>query len=440
MKRLLAYSVIVLGLCLNVFGSDVNVVEHRSVGIGKTRESAIKNALYQAVAQVKGVDVSSADYKVEIDSASIDIERTETGKSIGVDSVSIEAAGDTTKTRTGGLVKSYDILEEKTRDGGLYEVVLNVRLYNYEKPAQAVRTSIAVMPLRTLADGYTAGDYHISAADAASRFAENIELRLTKTNKLAVLDRKHITEVVANRNFNYHLGSLEERARIGNALGADLMFIGTIVDLKIDAQAKNIEVVGAVAMKYDAVLNFDYRVVDAQTLQIKTADTLKIRLKDDQVKMLMENQMSDGAVDYKEMLDNLMAMAADSVVTETMEQLYPVRIAEISDAGQIIINQGRSRVFDGMVLVVVAQGRKIVDSDTNESLGMTENPVAKIQVDKTTANISYAKIIEGKIKDIAVGMICRPLTDEPSGQQEIEKGVKSKIETTPQGGVKLPFD
>jgi hypothetical protein len=437
MKRLLACLVVVWVLGSNVFG-EVKVVEHRSVGVGKTRMSAIKDALYQAVAQVKGVEVSSADYKVEIDSASIDVERSETSKSVNVDSVSIEAAGDTTKTRTGGIVKGYDIIEEKTRDDGSYEVVLNVRLYDYEKPAQSKRASIAVMPIQTLADSYTAGDYNVSGTDAAKMLADKIEIRLTKTNKMAVLDRRHIAEVLANQNFNYYMGSLEERARIGNALGSDYMFIGMIADMHITVETKNIEAVGVVSSEYEAAFGFDYRVVNAQTMQIKMADAIKIRLGNDQFNMLIDQRTQE--VDYKDMLDNLMSMAAEEVVANIMEQLYPVKIAAISDSEQIVINQGQGRIFEGMVLNVVAEGEEIFDSETNESLGKTENTVAKVQVYKTMANISYAKLIEGKIADIAVDMICRPVMDEFGGYQETDNGAKSKIEITPQGGVKLPSD
>lgn len=427
----------VLALGLNVYG-EVKVIEHRSVGVGKTREGAIKDALYQAVAQVKGVEVSSADYKVEIDSSSIDIERAETSKNINLDSVSIEAAGDVTKTRTGGLVKGYDVIEEKTRDDGSCEVVLNVRLYDYEKPAQSKRASIAVMPLQTIADSYVAGDYNITGADAAKMFANKIETGLTKTNKLAVLDRRHIGEVLANQNFNYYLGSLEERAKIGNALGTDYMFIGMIADIRIDVQTRNVDAVGAVSREYRAVFDFDYRVVNAQTLQIKLADVIKIRLENDQIGMLFDPQMQN--VDYKDMLDNLMSMAANGVVTNIMEQLYPIRIAAISDSEQIVINQGQGRIFEGMVLNVVAEGEEIFDSETNESLGKTENAVAKIQVYKTMPNISYAKLVEGKIADIAVEMVCRPIMDDFGSYQETDNGAKSKVEITPQGGVKLPSD
>jgi hypothetical protein len=294
------------------------------------------------------------------------------------------------------------------------------------------------MPIQTLADSYTAGDYNISGTDAAKMLADKIEIGLTKTNKMAVLDRRHVAEVLANQNFNYYLGSLEERARIGNALGSDYMFIGMIADMRITVETKNIEAVGVVSSEYEAAFGFDYRVVNAQTLQIKMADAIKIRLGNDQVKMLIDQRTKE--VDYKDMLDNLMSMAAEGVVANIMEQLYPVKIAAISDSEQIVINQGQGRIFEGMVLNVVAEGEEIFDSETNESLGKTENTVAKIQVYKTMANISYAKLIEGKIADIAVDMICRPVMDEFGGYQETDNGAKSKIEITPQGGVKLPSD
>ena len=46
-----------------------------------------------------------------------------------------------------------------------------------------------------------------------------------------------------------------------------------------------------------------------------------------------------------------------------------------------------------MLFDVFTQGKEIIDSDTKESLGTTENRVAAIKIDKVSQKISYARLL-----------------------------------------------
>jgi hypothetical protein len=137
------------------------------------------------------------------------------------------------------------------------------------------------------------------------------------------------------------------------------------------------------------------------------------------------------------MTNNFIAMAANQLVETIIDQIYPVRIASITPDGQVIINQGGSRISAGRLMDVYSQGKELIDADTGESLGTTEALVATIQIDKVTPRISYAKLVDGDIANLSEGMICRPrkqIEPAPLG------GRKTNIQRSPQGGVKLPSD
>jgi len=141
-------------------------------------------------------------------------------------------------------------------------------------------------------------------------------------------------------------------------------------------------------------------------------------------------------LDYREMVDNLTARVAKQVVDSIIDRLYPIRIASKQITGQLIINQGGKRISKGSVLDVVVQGEEIIDFDTKESLGSTESQIATIRIEKVTPTLSYARLIKGDLDKISVGLICRLRKTE----FEMPERARSRIERTPRGGVKLPFD
>jgi hypothetical protein len=137
-----------------------------------------------------------------------------------------------------------------------------------------------------------------------------------------------------------------------------------------------------------------------------------------------------------ELADNLIAQAAQEVVSKISNQMYPPRIAEVRPNGYIIIDQGGDRLNAGMLLEVVKSEKPIVDSDTKETLGSPEIPVAVLKLVTVAPNMSYATVVSGEASQLSVGMICR-IKSLPA---EEPQGAKSTVEQTPQGGVKLPFD
>jgi TolB-like protein len=439
-KALLFLSVFVL-TSAQAFCADPNAATTTKVvetkGQGVNRDEAINMALKQAVAQVKGVAVSSLDTDFDYRSASADIERTDSGKRVEFDAVGVHTGGSTLRTNMAGLIKTYEVLDEKKLEDGTYEVTLKVTVYDYESPEKSARLKIAVMPIRTLAAFYQFGNISNPSLDTSRLFSQKLTAALTQTNKFDVLDREYMQEFAQERNFLLSGdASLEEMAKLGEALGVDYMLVGTINRAGIVRKQEWSPAIGRSISEYEADFSFEYRLIVGPTRQVKLAGVLTIKLdKTEQLRPLV-TKWDPQDMDYKEMMDNFVGMAANQLVEQIIDQLYPIRIASISEDGQVIINQGGSRIAAGQLLDIVSQGKELFDADTKESLGKTETLVATIRIDRVMPRISYAKVIEGDLSKLSEGLICRPRKAEAAPPQ----GRKSEIEKSPEGGVKLPFD
>ena len=441
MKKALLFLTILALASAEAFSADPNAVTTTKIvetkGQGVNRDEAINMALRQAVAQVKGVDIRSLDTDFDYRSASADIERTPTGKKVEFDAVGVHTGGTTLRTNMAGQIKTFEVLNEKKLEDGTYEVTLKVTVYDYESPEKTTRLKLAVMPIRTLAATYQFGDIINPSLDTSRLFSQKLTAALTQSNKFNVLDREYMQEFAQERNFLLSGdASVEEMGKLGEALGVDYMLVGTINRAGIVRKETFSPAIGRTISEYEAAFSFEYRLIVGPTRQVKLADVLNIKLeKTEQLKPLV-TKWEPQDMDYKEMMDNFIGMAANQLVEKIIDQLYPIRIASIDQNGQVIINQGGSRISVGQLLDIVSQGKELFDADTKESLGTTETLIATIRIDKVMPKISYAKVVEGDLTKLSEGLICRPKKAEARPLE----GRKSEIEKTPAGGVKLPFD
>ncbi len=404
------------------------------VGLGATRDEAIKDALYQAVAQTMGVGIDSGAYHFGYRSATADIDRDETTKKVEFDAVSVDVGGSTLSTDVSGLVKTYEILEEGKGDDDKYTVKLKVWIFDYESPDNTKRVRLAIMPIRPLKEAFLFGIKR-RGDDIAAQLSQKLSSGLAATNKFMVLDREYLGELEKEERLLRRDGSIEEKAKLGEALGGDYILTGTISDALLIMTTRELPAIGRNVREYKGRFVFDYRVLGGATKHIRKADTVELVLETEDVKALYEKWEPD-KIDVQELGDRIISTAAKLAVEAIVKDFYPIRVAAVNPAGQIIIDQGSKRLSEGMLLDVYAEGEDIIDSDTGESLGKAEVQVATIQVESVSPKIAFAKVVDGDLAKISEGFVCK---SRPVGEQ-LPKGRRSRIEKTTDGGVKMPFD
>lgn len=431
MKKLMFILGFVAGCCFVGFSQTTIVQE--SVGQGATRDEAIKNGLYNAVAQAKGVHVGSGDYEFGFRSATADVNRTGTGKSIEFDAVSVETAGSVLRTDVAGLVKTYEVLEEKKTDDGNYQVKLKVWVLDYAALDNANRIRVAIMPIRTPKATYQFG-FLMPGEDIAEQLSQKLTDSLAATNKFMVLDREYDEEFLKEKMVLRADGSIDEKAKLNEVLGCDYVLTGTISDAVLLKNQEKLAATGYDTTEYKGRFVFDYRLIGGPTRHVRTAGTIDLVFETEDVKALFE-QWEPDKIDTRQIGDAMIAEAARQAAETIVEDFYPMRVASVDAAGTIIVNQGSKRLTEGLLLDVYAQSGEITDPDTGEILGKTEVKVATIEINKAVAGMAYATVVDGDLTKISKGCICKYTPVE-----QMQEGRRSNIEKKPDGGVKMPFD
>ncbi|MFA5293876.1 MAG: hypothetical protein WC496_12715 [Phycisphaerae bacterium] len=407
-----------------------STTEIQTKGQGGSRDEAINSALIGAIAQVNGAEINTADVNYELVKA--DLSGTGNNQTVIVlDSVPKET---NEKVRVSGFIKTYEILEERKIDDGLYEVVLKALVYDYPSAEQNNRYSLAVMPIQTLEQNYNFDGKDVQANELSERLGHKISTALANTNKFSILSEDFVTGFNKNQSSadSSELG-IKEKPKTGQALAPDYILTGLLSDVRLEGEDKYLRAIDKTVREYELDLVFDYKIIVAPTKQLKVSDSIRYHLETNEIKDLTAKRDVD-ELNISELTDNLLAKLSNQVVSEAIDRIYPIRIAVIDENGRVIINQGGDRIKEGMVLDVINEGKEIVDFDTKESLGKIETVVAKIKVGQVEPSFAYADIIENG--DISEGLICRMTKPE---ERKIQ-GLKSEVTIDSNKGVKLPID
>jgi hypothetical protein len=233
--------------------------------------------------------------------------------------------------------------------------------------------------------------------------------------------------------------SLEEKAKLGNLLGADYILTSTLTEAQITVKEKSLEAIGQKTYEHEAKFKMDYSLIGAATSQIKFSDSVNLWLEYDKDVRKLVPKWQEDKIDYQLLADELIKSAVSPIVDKVAGGLYPARIAKILPGGVIVINKGGKDIAESAVYEVIKQGEEILDYDTKESLGKIEEPIASIKITKVMSNFSYAVIVQGDVSKLSEGLICKKQGNpDKSGQKPIEQ--QSDTEVTPSGGVRMPFD
>ena len=414
-----------------------NAVIREVIGRGRNRDEAIKNALYRAVEQVRGVKVDSSNYEFDFRSSGVGVGEDGPGRRrIEFDSVGVATDGTVYTTEIGGLIRSYNVLDEKQIDQNNYEVTLQVAVYDYGARGQTGRVKIALMPAKTQQDNYGFLDQIISGDTLSSLFSQRLVAGLTQTNKFAVLDRESIVDFTREKEMIFSFDApLGEQAKLAETLGADYLLVGTITQAQIERIERYLKAANYTSRKFKARFNFDYRLIDSSTKQVVLASTAQKYLEDEQVRKLADEQ-NPAEWDSAQIRDAFISLVANDVIAAIIDRVYPIRVAAIQEDGQIVLNQGGQRMKNGMLLDVFTMGTEVIDNDTGESLGRIESHVATIEIQSIAHTLSAAKVVAGDVSKVSMGSVCRIRKEK----RDLGVGMKPDVIRTKTGGVKLPFD
>lgn len=240
-------------------------------------------------------------------------------------------------------------------------------------------------------------------------FSNQLSMFLTKSRKFTVMDRENIKKVMdENKLTESEWSKPGQEQKVGKLLVADYLVNGTINRLDFKVIRQNIHITGEIAPRIVATFKVQFSVTEVATGKMVFADQIIEKLKSVDVRReVPATERKDWTLaDYKDML---FEQTATKVGNAILGGIFPIKIASVSGDRVVLNRAAGAGIAVGQQYQVYKLGDSVIDPDTKEVLGNSEEMNGVIVVTAVEARFSKAKIISQKTP-LQNGWICRLLT------------------------------
>ena len=392
--------------------ANITYVEINAKGKAESYEIALKKALKEAISKVNGVTLKTESVLETID------------KSLTTNEGSSASMGRDLKEKisekSGGSIKSFDILKEYEDANGLQVVEIRATVAKYKLSKTANRKRMAIVPFRVnLNEISIFGKRGFDDADNLIKFInQEFTNYFVQTRKFTILDREFDKEIAAELMNLDNSEKIEDQVKIGQKLFADYIIVGRLDFLVLEKIEKKFLTSDKILKKEIGTLNFSYRVIDVPTGQIKYSS--KVALEVDIKKQTQP-------------IPYLFNLTAQEAGLEIMYAIYPILVEKIED-DLLYLGQGGNQIkVDDNFTIYERTDSKIKDTYTGETLGNVEKVVGKATIIDSNAKFSVAQITEQKY-DLSEDFKPRKYMVKPI------KEIKKKKSSTKTKKKKKPID
>lgn len=355
--------------------ANTEIVKVEVEGIAESLQLAIDRALTEAMGRVNGRSIESEVLSKTSETLSV--------KNQTEDYLSSTEYQDKIKSKTKGVVQSYNLISSEQLEKNVYKVVLSVSIIKFKASKSSNRKRIAVLPLRARGGCCQVGTTNINGQSFSEELTAAISSYLVQTRKFTVLDRQYESETNTEQaKLSSDEVPITELAKLGQELVADYVLVGTINNLFLREQQRQMSTVDRTITTIVGNAAVSYRIIDVPTGQIKFSQTLNKNL-NGKVKTI--NDPVQGVLDT-------VSIVANDVGLKILETAYPFIVEKI-EGENIVIGVGGDIIQVGQRYRLIQYGKKIVDSYTKESLGRKENIIGMVEITEVTPKMSYGKII-----------------------------------------------
>ncbi|MDA7831409.1 hypothetical protein N9A57_05540 [Candidatus Pelagibacter sp.] len=355
--------------------AEMTYVEINAKGKAANYEDALKKALKEAILKVNGVTLKTESVLETID------------KSLTTNEGSSASLGRDLKEKisekSGGSIKSFDILKEYEDANGLQVVEIRATVAKFKLSKTANRKRMAIVPFRiNLNEISIFGKTGFDDADNLKKYLnQEFTNYFVQTRKFTILDREFDKEIAAELMNLDNSEKIEDQVKIGQKLFADYIIVGRLDFLALEKIEKKFLTSDKILKKEIGTLNFSYRIIDVPTGQIKYSSKVNLEI---------DIKKQTQPIPY---LFNLTAQKAG---LEIMYAIYPILVEKIED-DLLYLGQGGNQIkVDDNFIIYERTDSKIKDTYTGETLGNVEKVVGKATIIDSNAKFSVAQITEQK--------------------------------------------
>lgn len=376
-------------------------------GYGITQSEAITEALTEAIKQTKGVSIKSKkDYTLSIQNFAKS-ENAESSSSTLLQDSFVKKIKEDTK----GLVDHYKLLS-MNKEGDTYKASVKVGVYQYVAPGLShnSRIKLAMYPFSTMNLG---SEEYLS-------LSQGVLGALTQSRKFAILDRgtnTHYQEekaLIQSQDFK-----AEEKEKLKKKIAADYSMSGSFNYMKLLITTKTSYTGNGISNKKSFEASLNYQIHNFSTGQLKWSDTIIVK--------------GDIPLEYESSALNYASREIGKKLSlDIISNIYPLRIASITESSNVVINQGGSTLNSGDIFNVYALGNMIYDPYTKEPLGQEEVKVGTIEITRVNPKTSYAQVIDGWVQE---GCIVRSATQDNDTPDNNIASTNDAVKATNSGSV-----
>ena len=365
MKKILLTVLLPLVLFLSpVAQSKITYIDKQVVGIGENVKMALRDALREAISQVNGVTQETNSVIQTIEKSISDNQGDENYSSTNFQEL--------IKEKSKGSVKSYEIIREGKNVDGQYEVEIKATIAKFDLSQSAKRKRIAILPFRQ-----TIENSSIDPSRSTRMLNQALTNYLVQTRKFTVLDRDFDEEVLSELQNLNESSNIEDQAKIGQQLFADYILVGRLETFDIQEVEKKYLTSDQTKIIKTGMIDFNYRVIDVPTKQIKYASSIR-----EEINLNKQKQPEAYLTEQSSM----------KIGQEILYAIYPILIEQIK--GDIAyLGQGGLQIEVGDIYDIYQMTDEIItDSRTGEKLGKMEFKVGQAEIIDKNAKFSIAKI------------------------------------------------
>ena len=368
---------------IGIAAANTEIIKVEVEGYGETLQSAIDRALTEAMGRVNGRSIESEILSKNSETLNV--------KNQTEEYLSSSEYQDEIKSKTKGVVESYEVLLSNKGDNNLFYTKLSVSVIKFTESKSSKRKRIAVLPLTARKSCCIVGGTNINEVPLSQEMTAAISSYLVQTRKFTVLDRAY--ESQSNQE-QARLASdsvpITELAKMGQELVADYVLVGTINNIFLKEQTRKLKTVDKEIKSIVGNAAISYRIIDVPTGQIKFSQTFN---KDLSGKIKSIDEPTVAAL-------KIVTSISDAIGVKILEAIYPFVVEKI-EGKNIVIGVGGDVLKTGQQYRLIQYGKKIIDSYTKESLGRKENIIGMIEITEVTPKMAYGRVISTTVKDLS---------------------------------------
>lgn len=368
-------------------------VERQVTGYGNDYQSALNQALIQAVQQVRGTAIAT-DKQLNI---AID---TVIGVAGGSQSYRLNEE-QTVFADSQGWIKSYQVtqVQKPSGENDSWQVSATVVVPTFKSMVDDAdkRYTLAVMPFRVSQTEFKVLDRTISARQASQSLQEYVQQQLHSSGRFALVNRQYGDEFASEKALlSSDNVSPATASRIGQVAGADLMLVGRIQNFEHPPQARR-EFYGAKINQGLIRLEVAYQIIEVASQRIVWTDVARVDAR---------------LIDRDDTIDVMYTKAAERIASDALASTYPIKILDIVSTERIYLTQGGHLIKPGQRFNAHGPGRQVEDPDTGLKRQLTGATVGTLEIIESHNDYSVAKWINGNSNQLDGNTVLSPVAKD----------------------------